>query len=166
MRRLSLTLLCGLILVPAAFAATRATGDGVLELRGVNATKVTIRGTRGVIWGQIDNGRVLVTDLAPDDNVSPLVSGNMQKWPTADTGATLYIGKSIHFRFPGGKYQLTIVGSGIDLTAVGVGRATVAGDVNALDDGDYAIDGGKWQPVPLLTKKLVFGVQPASVAGP
>jgi hypothetical protein len=166
MRRLSITLLCGLILVPAALAAAGATGDGVLELRGVNASKVTIRGTRGVIWGQIDNGRVLVTDLTPDDNVTALVSGNMQRLPTADIGATLYIGKNIHFRFPGGKYQLMIVGSGIDLTAVGVGRATVAGDVNALDDGDYAIDGGKWQQVPLLTKKLVFGVQPPPVAGP
>jgi hypothetical protein len=166
MRRLLFTLLSSLILAPAALAAAGATGDGVLELRDVNASKVTIRGTRGVIWGQIDVGAIRVTDLTPDDNVTTLVSGNMQKLPTAEVGVTLYTGKNIHFRFPGGKYQLTIAGSGIDLTAVGIGRATVAGDPTVLDDGDYAIDGGKWQPIPLLTKKLTFGVQPPTVTGP
>src|SRR5690349_15577960 len=35
MRRLCLILLCGLVAVPAAYAAAGATGDGVLELRAV-----------------------------------------------------------------------------------------------------------------------------------
>lgn len=165
MRRLSFTLLCGLMLaiIPAAMASVGATGDGVLELRDVNATTVTIKGTKGVIWGQIDRGQLRVTDLNPDDNISPLVSGGWLKLPTADPAVTLYIGNNIHFRFPGGKYQLTIVGSGIDFTAVGVGKAWLAGNPEAVDDGDYAIDGGKWQPVPVLKKQVTFGVQPAPV---
>ena len=48
MRRLSLTLLCGLILAPAALAASRATGDGVLELRAVAGT-VSLSG-KGALW--------------------------------------------------------------------------------------------------------------------
>jgi hypothetical protein len=168
MRRLSFTLLCGLMLVivPAAIAGMGATGDGVLELRDVNATTVTIKGSKGVIWGQIDKGSLRVTDLNPDDNVSALVSGGWLKLPTSDPATVLYIGSNIHFRFPGGKYQLTIAGSGIDFTAVGVGKAWLAGDPDTLDDGDYALDGGKWQPVPVLKKLITFGVQPPVVSSP
>jgi hypothetical protein len=166
MRRLSFTLLCGLVLAPAAFAAAGAAGDGVLELRNVNAAKVTIVGSKGVIWGQLDKGTLKVTDLNTDDNLTALVSGGVQVRPSTDPGVTVYTGRNIHFRFPGGKYQLTIVGgSNIDLTAVGVGRAYLTGDPTVFDDGDYALDGAKWQPVPVLTKKVLFGTQPA-IAGP
>src|SRR3981081_2065022 len=111
MRRLSFTLLCFLILAPAALAAAGATGDGVLELRDVNASKVTIRGTKGVIWGQLDKGTLFVTDLNTDDSLAAFVSGGTK------TAPGVYTGKNIHFRFPGGKYLFTIVGTGIDLTA-------------------------------------------------
>jgi hypothetical protein len=167
MRRLSFTLLCCLILAPAAFAATGATGDGVLELRDVNASKVTIRGLKGVIWGQLDKGTLVVTDLNPDDNLAALVSGGT-KTTSLEPGVITYTytGKNIHFRFPGGKYLFTIVGAGIDLTAVGVGRAWLSGDPLVADDGDYAVDGGKWQPVPLLKKSVPFGLQPPPIASP
>jgi hypothetical protein len=165
MRRLSFTLLCCLILAPAAFAAAGATGDGVLELRDVNASKVTIRGTKGVIWGQLDRGTLQVTDLNTDDNLAALVSGGT-KTTSVDPSVTVYTGKNIHFRFPGGKYLFTIVGTGIDLTAVGVGRVWLTGDPFSVDDGDYAVDGGKWQQVPLLRKLVPFGLQPPPIAGP
>jgi hypothetical protein len=75
---------------------------------------------------------------------------------------TYYSGKNIHFRFTGARYSFSIVGLGIDLTAVGVGRAKLTGDPDSLDDGDYAVDDNKWQPVPLLTKLVTFGVQPVA----
>jgi hypothetical protein len=165
MRRLSFTLLCCLILAPAALAAAGATGDGVLELRDVDASKVTIRGTKGVIWGQLDKGTLVVTDLNTDDNLAALVSGGART-ASVEPGITFYTGKNIHFRFPGGKYLFTIIGSGIDLTAVGVGRMWLTGDPLSLDDGDYAVDGGKWQPVPLVKKSIPFGLQPPPIAGP
>jgi hypothetical protein len=164
--RFSLTLLCGLILAPAAFAAGRATGDGVLELKAVNASRVYIAG-KGAIWGQLDRGTLRVTDLNPDDNEVALVSGALPTKSVTDPGVTYYIstpGKSIHFRFTGARYSFSIVGLGIDLTAVGVGRAKLTGDPAFLDDGDYSVDDNKWQPVPLVTKLVTFGVQP--VAGP
>ena len=44
--RLPLILFCCLLFVPAALATPNATGDGVLELKAVNASRVVI-GTRG-----------------------------------------------------------------------------------------------------------------------
>jgi hypothetical protein len=157
--RLPLLLLCGLLLAPAAFAAEHATGDGVLELKAVNATRVSIQGSKGAIWGQLDKGSLRVFDPNPDDNLVALVSGAEQVHTTLDPGVTIYSGTNIHFRFSGGRYGFSIAGSGIDVTAVGVGKAWLTG-AGSFDDGDYAIDDDKWQPVPLLKKLVTFGVQP------
>jgi hypothetical protein len=163
MRRLSLTLLCSLIVVPAALAGAQAAGDGVLELRAVDGT-VVVTG-KGVVWGQMDKGRLTVNDVLPGDG-DPLVSGWEQKLPgTCDT-CTIYTGRDIHFRVTGGKYRLAFRGSGIDFSAVGVGSAQLTGDVTALDTGYYAIDGGKWTTVPWLKRTVYFPVQPIAPAGP
>ena len=57
MRRLCLTLLCGLVAVPAAVAATHATGDGVLEIDSATGT-IVITGIRGTAWGQMGKGKM------------------------------------------------------------------------------------------------------------
>jgi hypothetical protein len=163
--RLTLVLLCSLTLAPAAFAASSTAGDGVLELKGVNATRVSITGQRGAIWGQIDKGTLKVIDLNPDDNLNAYVSGGTVV-PDPDTTVTVYTGKNIHFRFIGGKYRFVITtASGIDVTAVGVGQAYLTGDPAALDTGAYAVDDGKWQDVPLQRKPVPFGT-PQPVATP
>jgi hypothetical protein len=167
MRRTLITLLCGLIFAPAAVAAVRATGDGVLELRKVNADKATVIG-RGAIWGQVDSGTLKVVDRNLDDGLAPQVSGADRKaLIEIDNGVltATYIGKNIHFRFAGGRYQITIVGSGIDLTAVGVGRSWLTGSISTADAGDYAVDNGKWTAVPFFEKKIQFGT-PAPVTAP
>jgi hypothetical protein len=165
MRKAYLILLCGLILAPGALAAVRtsgAAGDGVLELRDVNATKANIY-AKGAVWGQLDYGQLKVTDFNPDDNITAQVSGAESKRPTIEPGVTVYTGKNIHFRFTGNRYiKFSIIGSGIDVTAVGVGRASLIGDPEWYDDGDYAVDNGKWQPVPLVAKLVPFGIQPLS----
>jgi hypothetical protein len=159
--RLTLALLCSLFVVPAATAAPRATGDGVFELKDVDASRIQITGTRGAIWGQIDSGTLRVTDLNPDDNLWPQVSGAEYTEATADPAVKVYYGQNIHFRFSGGKYRFTITGStGVDATAVGVGQVQMTGDPYSFDPGSYAIDDGKWQPVPLVKKLVTFGVQP------
>jgi hypothetical protein len=165
MRRLSLILLSCLIVAPAALASARATGDGVLELRAVDGA-VVLAG-KGVVWGQMDKGRLAVNDFVPGDG-EILVSGWERKVPgTCDT-CTVYSGKDIHFRITGGKYKLAFLqASGIDLSAVGVGSAALTGDLTADDTGDYALDGGKWTPVPWLKKVVPFGVPPVALpAGP
>jgi hypothetical protein len=164
MRRLCLILLCGLVAAPAALAGASVTGDGVLELRKVDAT-VLIAG-RGVVWGQLDKGKLVVNDIAPGDG-EILVSGAERKVPgTCDT-CTVYTGKDIHFRVTGGRYRLFFDGSGIDLSAVGVGNAQLTGRVTADDTGDWALDGGRWTAVPWLKRTVYFGVQPiVSPVGP
>jgi len=160
MRRLCLILLCGLVAVPAALAAARAPGDGVLELSKVNGT-VVVAGTRGTLWGQIDKGKLVVTDpIAGDGQV--LVSGSETKHPGVLDGTTIYGGTDIRFRVTGGKYRLSLKGTGIDLTAVGVGTAQVSGDLLAETPGNYALDSGKWIPVPYFpaSRLVLFGVQP------
>jgi hypothetical protein len=163
--RLTLVLLCSLALAPAAFAASNTTGDGVLELKGVNATRVAITGQRGAIWGQIDKGILKVVDLNPDDNLNAYVSGGTIV-PDPDPTVTIYSGKNIHFRFIGGKYRFVITSAtGIDVTAVGLGQAYLTGDPASLDTGQYAVDDGKWQDVPLQKKLIAFGA-PQPVTSP
>jgi hypothetical protein len=158
--RLPLILLCGLFLAPTALAGGTATGDGVLELKAVNASRVVIQGSRGAIWGQLDRGTLRVFDPNPDDNLVAFVSGAEQVTVSPlDPGVKIYSGSNIHFRFSGAKYGFSIVGTGIDVTAVGVGRTWLTG-AGSFDDGDYAVDGSKWQAVPLLKKLVTFGVQP------
>jgi len=163
MRRLSLTLLCALIAVPAALAGANAAGDGVLELRAVDGT-VVVTG-KGVVWGQMDKGRLFFFHELPRAG-GALVSGWEQKFPGVCDTCTIYTGRDIHFRVTGGRYRLAFHGSGIDFSAVGVGSAQLTGEVTALDTGYYAIDGGKWTTVPWLKRTLYFPVQPIAPAGP
>jgi hypothetical protein len=172
MRRLVITLLCGLLVAPAAaFAASHAVGDGVLELRAVAGTVVIGRDlpARGTLWGQMDKGTLRVTDPVYGDG-QILVSGYERKWtipPATIDGpvVTAYWGKNLHFRVTGGKYKLGFSGAGIDLTAVGIGVALLDGDETVDDAGDYAVDGGKWNAVPVFSlpkqfRAVAFGDQP------
>jgi hypothetical protein len=159
MRRLCLTLLCGLVVIPTAVAASQATGDGVLEFQKVDAT-VAVYGQRGTIWGQMDKGRLVVTDPNPLDGTVN-VSGADSTTPGLTDNTTIYIGKNIHFRISG-KYALKLVGKGIDFAAVGIGTAKFTGDYNSLDPGQYAIDDGDWQDVGFVLRAVKFGVPPVT----
>ena len=165
MRRLCLILLAGLVAVPAALAASSAAGDGVLELRTVYGN-VSING-EGVLWGQMDKGALVVTDpVAGDGDVS--VTGADKTPRVLPDGSVVYAGRDMTFRITGGTYKLQFLnGNGIDLTTVGVGKATIVPSLTVVDDGDYALDGGKWRPVPLLDPLTVkFGTPKPTTTGP
>ena len=171
MRRLCLTLLCGLVAVPAALAASHATGDGVLELQGATGT-VILTGSRGTVWGQLDKGKLIVTDPVAGDGAI-YVSGAETVTAGKSETVTVYIGRDIHFRVTGGKYKLVFRGSGsdpsavgVDLTAVGVGSVQLTGDAFTNDTGKYAVDSGKWNTVPVWSIAKQFGVQPAPSPAP
>ena len=156
MRRLWLTLLCGFLVAPAALAATHATGDGVFELRS-GAGVIILNTSRGTVWGQVDSGKLVVTDPLAGDGVVLVSGAETTKYPTDNI--TVYTGKDLHFRVTGGKIRLWFKGSGIDLTAVGVGSAQLTGDA-FTDPGDYSLDSGKWKAVPVVTFTVRFGVPP------
>jgi hypothetical protein len=156
MRRFVVILVCALAAVPAAYAAARATGDGVLELKSVYGTVGVGREgvpARGILWGQMDYGKLTVVDPVVGDGTI-LVTGweNRKLTPAGDDGSpaiSVYSGSNLHFRVTGGKYRLFFNGSGIDLTAIGVGTAYLKGDPLVYDTGDYAVNSGKWLPVPV-----------------
>lgn len=158
MRRLCLTLLCGLVAVPAALAASHATGDGVLEVNG-GAGAIVLNTTRGTVWGQLAKGKLVVTDPLPGDGVV-YVSGAETITPVADN-VTSYKGKDLHFRVTGGKAKLVFKGMGIDLVAVGVGSVQFTGDAFVPDTGKFAVDSGKWNPIPVTQTTFRFGVPSA-----
>ena len=174
MRRLIVTLLCGLLVAPAALAAPRATGDGVLELRAVYGTVLLgslAQPAQGTVWGQMDKGTLKVTDPVAGDGAI-LVSGweNRSVIPSTDTTprVVVYSGHDLHFRVTGGKYKLFFSGNGIDLTAVGSGVAYLLGSATADDAGDYALDGGKWIPMPVFgpAQRIPFGAAPTPGQNP
>jgi hypothetical protein len=156
MRRLCLTLLVALVAVPAAVAASRATGDGALELRAMYGN-ATVVGTRGILFGQMDSGKLIVTDPLLGDGAI-YVSGAERTRPGISDNVTIYSGKNIHFRVTSGRYRLQFVrGKGIDFTAVGVGQALLTGDLAVDDTGQYAVDGGPWIDVPWFQRSVAFG---------
>jgi hypothetical protein len=164
MRRLSVIVLLALVVLPAAALAARSTpGDGVFELSAASGT--FLLGGRGVLWGQMDKGLMRVTAVDPSGSGQLLVSGADHTRSTDDPNVTIYSGTNLHFKVTGGKYKIRFKGVGIDLTAIGVGVADMSGTPLLVDSGDYALDSGKWSPVPLLEKLVSFGVQSATASG-
>jgi hypothetical protein len=143
----------------------------VFEVKAATGT-ITVTGTRGTLWGQMDKGRLVVTDpLVGDGTV--YVSGATTAVPGKTEAVTIYTGRDIHFRVTGGKYRLAFRGSGadvsavgVDLTAVGVGSVQLLGDAFADSTGKYAVDSGKWITVPVWTITRQFGVQPPPAPAP
>ncbi|MDX6451762.1 MAG: hypothetical protein QOH16_1811 [Gaiellaceae bacterium] len=158
MRRLCLTLLCGLVAVPAAVAASHATGDGVLEIKDGSGI-VVLNTTRGTVWGQLDKGKLVVSDPLSGDG-AVFVSGAEKVVPGVADNVTSYSGRDLHFRVTGGKARLWFKATGLNLTAVGVGNVQFTGDAFS-DPGVYARDSGKWNPIPVITTSVGFGVQSA-----
>ena len=166
MRRFLVILVCSLAAVPAALAGSTASGDGVLELRAIYG-KVTIgkplQPARGLLWGQMDSGKLIVQDPILGDGKILVTGWDTRVFtPASDIDGTpaqsAYTGTNIHFRVTGGKYRLIFRGSGIDLTAIGAGVASLNASENAIDAGDYAVDSGDWLPAPLgVVKNVPFG---------
>jgi hypothetical protein len=166
MRQLLVILVCALAAVPAALAGSSSSGDGVLELKAVYG-KVAIgkplQPARGLLWGQMDSGKLIVQDPIIGDGKILVTGWDSRVFsPASDIDGTpaqtTYTGTNIHFRVTGGKYRLIFKGSGIDLTAIGAGVALLNASENAIDPGYYAVDSGDWISAPLfVTKAVPFG---------
>jgi hypothetical protein len=157
MQRLCLTLLVTLLVLPAAaLAGAKGGGDGTLVVRDANATKIDVMG-RGTIFGHVSKGTLKVTDYNIEDARDPEVNGATKSWPVNASGTTwFYQGKDVRFRFFGGRYKIVLTGAGIDVSAVGRGLAMLAGQ-GTSDDGDFAVNGGKFQPLEFLPTTAKFG---------
>jgi hypothetical protein len=143
----NLALICtfsALALPGAASAYTRAPGDGTMLIKdGIGKVTVTARG--GII-GHFGEGVLTVRDPNPDDNISEVVTG-AESTHVVNDFVTKYTGKDVRFRYIGGKFTITIVGTDIDLSVIGKGTVALVGKGTA-DDGTYSVNGALPQPLP------------------
>ena len=114
------------------------------------------------VFGPIaaDEGTLTFVDYNRDDGIEPQVNGWDRKIDVNGDGKWQYKGDNVRFRFFGGRYKLVFTGaSGIDISAVGSGRVTLAGaGPFFMDDyGSYSVDGSKFQPLTLATVNAQFG---------
>jgi hypothetical protein len=131
--------LCVLLAPALAIGSGSASGDGSLVVTDANA-QLTISG-QGLIYGHIDSGTLTVVgDYKPDNNNSlSTVTGAKQ---TIVGRNVVYTGSDVRFYFPGGKYNLIVSGTGIDLSAVGKGTISSVG-FGLGDDGSFSLDSGR-----------------------
>jgi hypothetical protein len=158
-------LICLLALaVPAAaLAVPRDKGDGTLVVRGASG-KVAVLGGKGTVLGHVDKGQLYVFDWHPFDNVEPEVFG-ADKTVEKTAQLTVYTGTKMRFRFVGARaYAIRIVGTGIDVSAVGQGKIQLNG-AGTLDDGQYSIDGADFLPLPSTLFTGAFGQLAAPAVG-
>jgi hypothetical protein len=160
MRKLILTLLATVLILPAAArAGSDSSGDGSLVVSSADG-KLTVQG-KGLIFGHLDHGTITIVEYKPDANTAlSSVSGAALKLLG---GNVVYSGSDVRFLFPSGKYNLIVEGSGIDISAVGSGklRATGAG---TGDDGSFTADSGRAQQIG-TSGTVTYGRGSSSSAG-
>lgn len=159
--RKSLLLLALLALaLPVAGVAAVDAGDGTLSVESGRG-KVTVD-ARGAVIGRLGYGTVTIWDLTPEDANEPVVWGDDLPVRLVGETGVRYSGTGMRFRVIGGRYRVVIVGSKIDLSAVGKGWASIRGD--GLDAGVYSVDGADCsrarlacKPLPELERRFVLG---------
>ncbi len=147
MRRLVLLLALAAVFAPAAVALPGDTGDGTLSMR--NGRGLVVLDVRGVVIGQIDSGRIVVTDPNSDDGLK-IVRGAESKTAISDT-RTRWRGEDMRIRLIGGQWRVVIAGSGIDLSVVGRGKVRIdgRGEPTGLGrPGRYSLNDGSYEPLP------------------
>ncbi len=153
MRRICLIMLVLALAVPAAAVAADSTaGDGSLAVVGASAT-IVVQG-KGLIFGHLLQGTVMVVSYKADAPGTGLsVTGAK---PRLVPGASVYTGSDIRFLLPAGRYTIELIGSGINVSAVGRGIVEATG-FGTPDDGTLAVNGGKPQPVTTADLSQAFG---------
>jgi hypothetical protein len=134
--------------VPLGVAATRPAGS--LSIEDGRGT-VTLRG-KGVVIGRLERGEVQIVDLSPLDQWSPRVNG-------VPRGRTVGMrGKDVNFYIPGGRYRITVTGTGFSISARGQGTATLDGSADQVGTtGTYAVGDEMRLPLPEEVATVQFG---------
>lgn len=135
-----------------ASAAETSAGDGALGVSAANGT-IYLQG-HGVIYGHFDSGTVMVLNYVPDDGVSvPAVSSPKAKY---SRGSGVYSGTDVRFLFASGKYTLELIGTDMNVSAVGKGSIVATG-VGTADDGAITVNGGKPESISKTPVSDLFG---------
>jgi hypothetical protein len=154
MRRICLSVLATCLVLPAAaFARDAGPNDGSLSV--ARASGSLLLTGKGLIFGHVDHGTVTVLSYKPDGTSVPTVSGAKMKLVGTAINV-VYTGNDVRFVFPGGKYQIEVEGTGIDISAIGRGSVSARGAGN-IDDGTLVADGGTTQRLGLHPTSASWG---------
>ncbi len=154
MRVAALTLLALAISASVAAGAAKAPGGSLLIEDGRGLVRIT---GKGVLVGRMEKGTLEIVDLSATDQWSPRVNG-------IPRGKLVTLrGKNVSFYVPGGRYRLTARGTGLSISARGVGTVTLEGDPDPVGDtGTYAIGDTASEPLPVESTTALFGSKPES----
>lgn len=144
-RKLVLIALLALGAPAAAFALPHDHGDGSLVVKDA-AGKVSVQAGKGFIGGRLADGKLYIFDPNPFDARVPEVF-NASKTVQKSGFLTVYQGTNLRFRFVAPRFAVRIVGTGIDLSAVGQGKVTIEGDATVVEAGQFSVDGAPFQDV-------------------
>ena len=147
MRRiLPLTIALAALTVPAALSADTP-GDGTLSVkRGKGSVVLKLKGT---VIGRVKNGRVQVRDFRPLDVNDPVLTGCIPRIRRIGAGISVCKGRNVGFRVVDGRFNVTVKGSGISISAVGRGPVTVDGvGDTGVNDGVMSVDDGPYESLP------------------
>lgn len=156
--------------IPAAALALHATpGDGTLVVKGGAAPKgqpvVQLVITGSAIGRVRGLGKILIDNATSD--VSPEVTNadgckNLaQDDPRQIYGSMIVCtGNDFRFRAVGDTFAITIYGTGVNLLAIGQGKAILSGiPGEPQDDGYYSLNGYDFHSLPgIASKSLVIGL--------
>jgi hypothetical protein len=152
------------VAAPAALASEVTKGDGTLSVRDGNG-KVMLSGRVSVL-GRVDSGRIFFTNLEPTDLSEPDVFDTCDRVKLLNDATTLCIGTKLRFRLIGLRYKVSVIGRGIDISAVGKGQASIEGADATFDDGDFAVNGAPYKAIGDDPVTVAFGTAAPTPAGP
>jgi|1186.fasta_scaffold93254_2 hypothetical protein len=155
-RTLLLTALLAALTVPVGLAAD--TGDGTLSVkRGRGLVVLKLKGT---VIGRVKSGRVQVKDFRPLDARDPIITGC--KIRRIGPGISLCKGRNLGVRVDDGRFNVTVQGSGISISAVGRGPVAIdgAGETGGAD-GVLSVDDGPYESLPDEPTTLTLGTAPS-----
>jgi hypothetical protein len=144
--------------VPVGLAAD-GSNDGALSVkRGKGAIVLKLKGT---VIGRLGNGRVQVRDFRPFDTVEPKLTGCKPRVKHPSVGVSVCQGRLLGFRVVDGRFNVTVRGTGISISAVGRGPFSVdgAGELGP-DDGVMSIDEQPYESLPDELTAFYLGTPP------
>jgi hypothetical protein len=158
-RTLLLAMLFAALTVPIALAADPP-ADGTLSVkRGRGLVVLKLRGT--VIGRVQKNARVQVKDFRPLDGIDPSLTGCSPRLRRIGAGVYVCKGRNVGFRVDDGRFNVSVQGSGISISAVGRGPVTVDGvGETGISDGVMSVDDAPYQSLPDEPTTLMLGTAP------
>jgi hypothetical protein len=163
-KALALAVLCAGVLAAAAVAddLRAPLEDGTLSVRDGRAT-IQLR-MKGSLIGKLARGQIVVTD-SPADTTTVIVRG-AERERDLNARTTIYSGTNIRFRIADDRrFQVKIVGKGLNFSAVGRGDGWMDGYGDPEDgvffDGSYSLNGTDYPTLPNERMRFELAAPPA-----